>query len=936
VEEKTLNKQQLEAVTHGSGPLLIIAGAGTGKTTVITERVKWLISTGHAQPSEILCLTFTEKAAAEMQERIDVALPYGYTQMWVSTFHSFCDHVLRDEGLHLGLDTNYKLLADSDAVSLLKRHLFDFDLNYYRPLGNPTKFLAAALQHFNRLQDEDVSPSQYLTWSKDQDPNFQELARFYNDYSDLKIKDGVLNFSDLISFTLKLFRDRPGVLTLYQQKFKYILVDEFQDTNYAQNELVNLLANPTRNLTVVADDDQAIYRWRGAAISNVIQFRSTYPDAILITLSQNYRSTQEILDKAYTLIQNNNPDRLEIKEKIDKKLISVRKVKGDKIELLHSDQVESEADAVSKKIKELLSNNERSNQLTYKDIAILVRANSHAEPFVRALSRHGIPHQFLGPGRLLHQPEIKDLIAYLKVLYNFEDNVSFYRVLAMDLFAIPARDLAVITNLARKQNLSLFAASEQSDLLSVKPLVSLIDRHLHLVPKENTGQILYDFLEKSGLLKAILDYRIPVDETKAQNIMKFFNKLKSFETQNSEASVHAVVDWLNLSSDMGESPLAAEIDWSTNDAVNILTVHSAKGLEFPVVFLINLVVDRFPSRSRSELIPVPDALIKEILPEGDSHLQEERRLFYVGMTRARDHLFFTASDYYGEAKRIKRLSPFVIETLGQPKPSSHTTIQPSLLDWQIPPVIINDKPSSQVTINYLSYSQIQTFLDCPLHYKAKYILKIPTPPSAASSFGNSIHATLKDFYTHPHLNILDLLKKNWTSEGFLNKKHEHEYFKKGEKYLTEYIDKNFDPKQLPIKLEEPFTVPLTKSLKIGGKIDRVDLLPDGSIEIIDYKTSSKSLTQKEADSDLQLSFYALAATLLPMSPFNKKPSQVKLSLYYFEDQSKVTTSRISFQLDDAKKQITDYADQINRSDFKCSRSQLCRICDYKMLCDFAV
>ncbi|OGC93073.1 hypothetical protein A2899_04030 [Candidatus Amesbacteria bacterium RIFCSPLOWO2_01_FULL_49_25] len=943
-EAKKLNKQQLETVTHKSGPLLIIAGAGTGKTTAITERVKWLISQGLALTSEILCLTFTEKAALEMEERVDSALPYGYTQMWISTFHSFCDQILRAEGLNIGLDTSYKLLTGADAISLLKNHLFDFQLDYYRPLGNPTKFLSAILQHFSRLADEDINPSQYLSWSKNQDPNYQELARLYFDYSDLKVKEGALDFSDLISYSLKLFRDRPNVLQLYQQKFKYVLVDEFQDTNYAQNQLINLLAAPNANLTVVADDDQAIYRWRGAAVSNVIQFRQTYPNAKLITLTQNYRSTQEILDRAYTLIQNNNPDRLEIKERIDKKLISVRKIKGDKIELLHSDRVENEAELVAKRINEqVLSEVEGpKNKITFKDIAILVRANAHAEPFIRALSRHGVPHQFLGPGRLFHQPEIKDLIAYLKILYNFEDNASFYRVLAMDFFSVPPRDLAVITNLARKQDLSLFTACEQSELTSVKPLVELINRHLHLVPKETAGQILYDFLEKSGLLKAILDYKAPIDEIKAQNIMKFFNKLKSFETQNSDASVRSVVDWLNLSSDIGESPLSAEIDWGQNDAVNILTVHSAKGLEFPVVFLINLVVDRFPSRSRSEPIPVPDALIKEILPEGDFHLQEERRLFYVGLTRAKDKLFLTASDFYGEGKRTKKLSPFITETLGDQilTLSSSPALQLSILDWQKSEVI-TPKSSKMSAISYLSYSQIQTFLDCPLHYKAKYILKIPTPPSAASSFGNTIHATLKDFYLSlrssqgegEQSNIIDLLKKNWSSEGYLNKKHEQEYFKKGERYLTEYLKNNFDPKRLPIKLEEPFTVPLSPNLKIGGKIDRVDLLPDGKIEIIDYKTSTTVPTQKDVDKDLQLSFYALVATLLREPAFNRRPADVILSLYFFDQQKKVSTARTIAQLEEAKQQIFSYADQISKSDFHCSGSQLCRICDFKILCD---
>ena len=357
--DKKLNKQQLEAIEHGEGPLLIIAGAGTGKTTVVTERVKWLIGQSRVKPAEILALTFTEKAAREMEERIDVALPYGYTQMWVLTFHSFCDRVLRDDGLHVGWDTDFTLLGEADAIALFRKHIFKFDLDYFRPLGNPNKFIEGILQHFSRLADEDVVPGEYLKWAqkfsgdKLEKQKWQELARVYQQWSELKIKEGVLEFGDLITYTLQLFRQRPNVLAKYQQQFKYILVDEFQDTNYAQNQLVILLAQSRKNLTVVADDDQAIYRWRGAAVSNVIQFRKIYPRAKLVTLVQNYRSTQEILNRAYDLIQHNNPDRLEVKEKIDKKLVAVRHIKGEPVQFLHADRVENEADAIVRQILDL-------------------------------------------------------------------------------------------------------------------------------------------------------------------------------------------------------------------------------------------------------------------------------------------------------------------------------------------------------------------------------------------------------------------------------------------------------------------------------------------------------------------------------------------------------------------------------------------------------
>lgn len=938
-EVKKLNKQQLEAVKHGSGPLLVIAGAGTGKTTVITERVKWLIAEKLAQPSEILALTFTEKAAREMEERIDVALPYGYTQMWVMTFHAFGDRVLRDEGLAIGLDTGYQPMTEADSVNLIRRHIFDFDLDQYRPLGNPAKFISALLQHFSRLQDEDVTAEEYLKHTQN------ELSQAYKTYTELKIKNGALDFGDLIFYTLKLFRTRSQILSQYQSKFKYILVDEFQDTNYAQNELVKLLAGKPANLTVVADDDQAVYRWRGAAISNVVQFKKTYPKAKLVTLTQNYRSTQEILDRAYTLIQHNNPDRLEAKEGIDKKLIAVRQVAGEPVEFIHADRVENEADAVAKKIRELLDAGHFT--LTPKDFAILVRANAHAEAFTRALSRNGLPYQFLGPGRLFKQSEIKDLIAYLQVVADFTNDAALYRVLSQEYFNLAARDLIVLTNFAKKNNLSVFETCEtaanklylSSDTKdTLKQVVDLVHQHQGLARRQTAGQILYGFLIQTGMLKAILDYRHPIDERRAANMMKFFNKLKSFESEHEDASVRAVVDWLDLAAQLGESPMATDTDWTQNDAVNILTVHSAKGLEFPVVFLVNLVAQRFPTSERQETVPIPGELIKEILPEGDFHLQEERRLAYVGMTRARDRLFLTAADYYGEAKRIKKLSPFIVEALGESavQLSSNLTVQPSLLDWQLasqPPQPA--KGDQSITVNYLSYSQIQTFLDCPLHYKAKYILKIPTPPSAASTFGNTIHAVLRDFYRDPSVDILKLLEKHWTNEGYDNQKHAQLYFARGKKYLHQFVKHQYDPRVKPAKLEEPFTVPLTDNLKIGGKIDRVDVLADSLVQIIDYKTSIKSLTEKEASEDLQLSFYALAATRIPEPPFGQAPERVKLSLYYFEEDKWVTTTRTPEQLQAAIEQIQNYADQIAHSDFKCCGSALCKICDFKILCDGA-
>lgn len=974
IAEKLLNLEQRRAVEHERGPLLIIAGAGTGKTTVITERIKHVILEKGAKAHEILALTFTEKSAREMEERVDVAMPYGYTHMWISTFHAFCDRILRNDAIHIGLTPGYRLMTQAESVKFFRDRLFSFELDYFRPLGNPTKFVHGMLTHFSRLRDEDISPGHYLKWvakqkssTEQSDEQMQEVAKWtelahaFQQYEKFKAKEGVMDFSDLISNTLSLFRKRPNVLAQYRKQFSHILVDEFQDTNIAQYELIKLLAPPKNspNLTVVGDDSQSIYKFRGAAISNILSFMKDYDTATQIILNKNYRSTQTILDHSHRLIQHNDPDTLEAQMGISKQLVKMRKVVEADIGLLYCDRVENEAEEVVNVILE-----KTSKKYHYKDFAILVRANNHGDPFIRALKRYNIPFQFLGPGMLFRQEEIKDLIAYLKVLNNFEDSVSFYRVLNVRPFKIQPRDVAALANYSKKNHVSLFEAAEQfvtskreeSSQISFSivdasteeklgKLIDMIYRHLGRIQQDTAGQILYYFLEDSDMLKDLATFESAKEEKRAQNISKFFDKLKTYEVDHEDASVPTVVDWIDLSMELGESPLAGDTDWADNDAVNILTTHSSKGLEFPIVFLVNLTAGRFPTYERREQIPIPDDLIKETLPEGDFHMQEERRLFYVGMTRAKDELYLTAAKYYGEGKRERKISLFVEEALGQEaihaKKSLLSAKQLTFLDYKnnhIPEVV---KPANNTVkpVTYLSYSQIETFKFCPMHYKARYILKLPTPTYAAATYGTTMHQALRLFYER-HMQgeavdlngFLNLYESVWNSSGFENKKHEQQLKALGRTQLTAFYETHFDPKRLPEVVEKPFIFPIRNGLKFGGVIDRLDRLPDGRVEIIDYKTSNKVPTQKQVDQNLQLTLYALAATEVSEIGRGISPENIMLSLFFFKDNIKLSTTRTREQLADAQKEVITIADEIAHSDFACSGTQWCENCEFKMLC----
>jgi len=961
VEEKKLNKEQRQAVEFGKGPLLIIAGAGTGKTTVITERIKKLIIGGKVKTEEVLALTFTEKAAQEMEERVDIALPYGYSQMWISTFHSFCDRVLRREALNIGLSPDFKLLTQAREVKLFTDHLFSFKLNYFRPLGNPTKFVIGILQHFSRLKDEDVSVREYLAFAKslpvgkqeerEEKAKTLELARVYRDYERLKEKQNRLGFADLIDKTIRLFRERRSILVKYQKQFKFILVDEFQDTNYSQYMLLKLLApvknNP--NLTTVADDSQSVYKFRGAAISNVLQFKKDYSKAKLVTLIKNYRSSQTILDGAYRLIKNNDPDTLESKLGIDKNLHSATDQKEIPLKFFYAQVQEDEVQLVAQEIRKLIDQG-----VAKKEIAILVRANNHAENFARALGRLNVPYQFLGPGQLLRQAEVKDLIAYLSLLDDFSNGVAFYRVLSMPVFAVSGRDLAAMGNFAKRQNLSLFEAAEQIEKIfvvqetreKITEFVKMVHRHLDLIHKETAGQILYYFLQDSGLLKKLTKIDSEAEEKQAQNMAKFFDRIKSFEAENEDASVSAVLDWLNLSLALGESPLATQTDWNQADKVNLLTVHSSKGLEFETVFLVNLVQGRFPPYQRSEQIPIPDDLIKEILPEGDFHLQEERRLFYVGLTRAKKRLYLSASRFYGEGKRACKVSPFVIETLGEKQTEkvlnqekiSQESVQLSILDWQKPPEpekIQSVGGENHYPVNFLSFSQINTFQTCPLLYRYRYRQRIPVAPSVALSFGDIIHKALQEigglFQQGKKVGpkqIKEILARKWTPVGFTDRSQEKRSKIEGVKILKQFID-DFDSQTKIIALETPFAIRFNPQLKIGGKIDRLDKAGQG-LEIIDYKTG-RVWSQKEVDDSLQMTVYGLAAAGPGL--YHTEPEKVKFTFHFLNGGIKISTRRTKKELILAKKQIEKMATEISQSDLEPTPSRWCNFCDYKLICE---
>jgi len=963
---EALNKEQQEAVTHKGGPLLIIAGAGTGKTTVITHRIAWLLSEGLAKSNEILALTFTDKAAQEMQERVDILMPYGYTDIWISTFHAFGDRLLRENALIAGINPDFKVLTLPEAAVFFREHLFEFSLSYYRPLSEPTRFIEALISLFSRAKDEDISAREYMRFAQEllleskenindkalEEAALQqmEIANAYAKYQELLCKHDLLDFGNQFYLSLQLLREHPLILKNYQKQFKYILVDEFQDTNFAQFEIVKLLAGEGKNVTVVADDDQCIYRWRGAAYSNVLNFIQEYPQARKVSLIQNYRSTQDILDAAYRLIQYNNPERFEVKANINKRLVGLSK-DGTPPKHLHFDTGSTEADNVAQIIKKKHS----TGEYKYRDFAILVRSNSDAANFLQALNMQDIPWQFSGNQGLYSREEVKLCINFLHVMANLSDSLSLYYLVSCEVYGLALDELGLCAHYAKRRNKPLYQVFQDIDKITqleelkeetkrkIKDILIDLDKFLKISREQSTGRLLYSFLTETGYLKKLTRNPDAEKEVKVQNLAKFFNLVRDFELLAKEDRVISFVNYLNLLIEAGDDPPTVEADLDT-DAVNILTIHKAKGLEFRVVFLVSLVQGRFPWPRRAQPIELPDVLIKEILPTGDYHIQEERRLFYVGMTRAKEELYFTNAEDYG-GKRLRHTSQFVHEALGseakaleKKKSKAIETIE-RFARGPKGPIRADTQEIPEGKLISLSYYHIDDYLTCPLKYKYVNILRVPIMEHHTVVYGRAMHLAVSRYFQYklagkkmPLVDLLGTFQSSFDPQGFLDARHQEERFSVGKEALVRFFNAEEQRDSHPQFIEKDFSF-ILEGNKITGRFDRIDKEGEEAV-IMDFKTSQIN-NQKDADKrakeSLQLALYALAYK----NRFNILPKRVEL---YFLESGIIGSSGIGdSQLEKVKEKIKEVSSGIRKRNFSATPAYMaCTYCAYNQICPFAI
>ena len=629
-----LNQSQAEAVLHRGGPLLIVAGAGSGKTRVLTHRIGHLLATGDARPHEFLAITFTNKAAAEMRERIGELVGPDAAKMWISTFHSSCVRILRREAKHVGLKSNFSIYDASDSLRLITQIAKDADLDPKRFAPRAMRNKISSLK--NELVDDEVFAS-----TAPADPWHQAVAEIYKEYSSRLRGANAMDFDDLLSNVVHMFDAFPAILDNYRRRFRFVLVDEYQDTNHAQYRLVRLLtgapgepegvATEGGQLTVVGDSDQSIYAFRGADIRNIVDFEHDYPDATVIRLEQNYRSTQTILDAANAVIAQ-NPSR-EIKR------LWTAEGSGEKIIGYAAESESREAQWITDTIDDLMDN----QNYRPADMAIFYRTNAQSRSIEERLIASGIPYRVVGGTRFYDRKEIKDALGYLRVLDNPDDDVNLRRILNEPKRGIGDRaEGTIAAHQTRAQSTFMQALRDAENspggmatrsLNAVKKFTQLLDDLQQVAETESVATILEAVLEQTGMLEALRSSKDFQDESRADNLGELVGVVREFDKANPDGTLGDFLEQVALVADADQLPDAADEEGQALaeylGEVTLMTLHTAKGLEFPVVFLTGMEHGVFPhARSMAD----------------EKELAEERRLAYVGLTRARERLYVSRAE----------------------------------------------------------------------------------------------------------------------------------------------------------------------------------------------------------------------------------------------------------------------------------------------------
>jgi DNA helicase II / ATP-dependent DNA helicase PcrA len=876
-----LNKAQKQVVEHGAGPLLVIAGAGTGKTRVIVERIRRLLRQG-IEPKQILAVTFTEKAAAEMLERIVQTVSSIEVELPVMTFNAFGESLLRTYNTELGLSRSFLLMGDSAKLVFLRQHLEELGLDYFAPVANPEGLLPDLADYFSKLKQHVITPAVYdrfVSAMHNHDEadalnhrRHMELAQAYKNYLGLCLKHNVIDYDDQIFRVIELLKSRPHVTKELQALYQYIMIDEFQDTNPMQSQLIDLLVNKKQNVMVVGDDDQSIYGFRGATLANILEYNQRYPNTKNITLDQNYRSSQTILDTSYRLIQHNNPNRLESRLGIVKKLTSSKS--GEPPVLKQFDLLDNELYWLAEDIANRINAGEDPGS-----IAVLCRRNTTAEHVSQTLTLAGVKHVVIGEKYQLYSaPIIRTIVETLKATIDPHADISLHHTLTGPLFNLSNSAIAEASSYARRHHESLEASINQIASTENNDLKEALDHIKHWRDDAATltvGRLVYKIIEESGYKDRL--YKEALESPEAAllvtQLSQFFRTLKEFESIALQPSAVQYIESFPVLAASGETNEDSTLEIS-NDRVNILTIHKAKGLEWDTVYIPDCTEGSFPLRSRGGGLAVPEELTRSTSSDADDHIAEERRLMYVAVTRAKNNLLlsFSQRHFTPSTRKPSRFITELFETL----PTQLEDIQsakaaeqfalfssPARLDEvSLPPSVLEND------IVKVSVSQAVTYFRCPLDFYYRYVLQVPDVPSAATAYGTALHAAIENINKCLHAEkqvdikkIKQELHDIWPKQGYISKSHRERSLTQGlksiERFYTLHVKEEV---RKPHLIEWPFRVHLLpENIIIRGRYDVV--FDDDGIEIRDYKTTMSADTQEKAKrratSSEQLTLYAL-------------------------------------------------------------------------------